>query len=91
MFDAASRAVLSGAMNRFELDPREADRFVRGLDARQELVYRLAIKGICPRCRGDREFNKRTDALTALFRIDMAAVLKDAAALGDWFEAKAAR
>jgi hypothetical protein len=90
MFGAGGRAVLSGAMNRFELDPSEADAFVRGLDARQELVYRLAIRGICPRCRGDRAFNRRTDALAALFRCDKAAVLKDAAALGDWLEAKAA-
>ena len=82
--------MLSGAMNRFELDPREADAFVRGLDARQELVYRLAIRSICPRCRGDRAFNRRTDELTARFRIDLAAVFKDAAALGDWLEAKAA-
>jgi hypothetical protein len=36
---------------RFELDPREADRFVRGLVPRQELVYRLAIRGICPKWR----------------------------------------
>jgi hypothetical protein len=77
-------------MHRFELDPREADAFVRGLDARQELVYRLAIRGICPRCRGDRAFSRRIDELTSQFRIDMAAVLKDAAALGDWLETKAA-
>jgi len=76
--------------HRFELDPHEADRFVRGLDARQELVYRLAIRGICPRCRGDRAFSRRTDELTTKFRIDLDAVLKDAAALGDWLEAKAA-
>jgi hypothetical protein len=75
---------------RFEFDPREAAAFVRGLDARQELVYRLAIRGICPKCRSDRAFTRRTEELVAQFRIDTAAVLKDAAALGDWLEAKAA-
>jgi hypothetical protein len=38
----------------------------------------------------DRAFNRRTDELTSLFRIDMAAVLKDSASLGIWLEAKAA-
>jgi hypothetical protein len=75
---------------RFELDPREADRFVRGLVPRQELVYRLAIRGICPKCRDDWAFNQRTDALASRFRSDMVAVFRQAAALSNWLEQKAA-
>jgi hypothetical protein len=67
----------------FELDPREADAFVRGMAPRQELVYRLAIRGICLRCRGDRQFTKRTDALIDQFRKDLPAVLRDANKLAD--------
>jgi hypothetical protein len=51
-------------MPTFELDPREAERFVRGMPLRQELVYRLDVRGLCPRCRGDRQFRARTEALT---------------------------
>jgi hypothetical protein len=32
---------------RFELDPEEADAFVCGMPPRQELVYRLALCGLC--------------------------------------------
>jgi hypothetical protein len=38
----------------FELDPHDVEEFIRPLPARQQLVYRLAIRGICPRCRRDR-------------------------------------
>jgi hypothetical protein len=31
----------------FTLDPREVDEFVAKLDPRRELVYRLAIRGLC--------------------------------------------
>jgi hypothetical protein len=62
----------------FELHPREVEDFIRPLPARQQLVYRLAIRGLCPRCRGDRVFRQRTDALVEKFRKDLPAVLKEA-------------
>jgi hypothetical protein len=62
----------------FELDPREVENFIRPLPARQQLVYRLAIRGLCPRCRGDRVFRQRTDALVERFRKDLPALLKEA-------------
>jgi hypothetical protein len=70
-------------MPSFELDPREVEAFIRPLPARQQLVYRLAVRGLCPCCRGDRVFTKRTDALTARFKDDLAAVLREAAKLSD--------
>jgi hypothetical protein len=68
-------------MPRFELDPREADAFVRGMPPRQELVYRIAVRGLSERCRGDRQFRRRTDELMARFLDDLPAVMKEAAAL----------
>jgi hypothetical protein len=62
----------------FELDPREAEDFIRPLPARQQLVYRLAVRGLCRRCRSDRRFTRRTDALIEQFRKDLSAVLKEA-------------
>jgi hypothetical protein len=49
----------------FEFDPREAEDYLRAsaMPARRELVYRLALRRICARCRGDRAFKERTDAL----------------------------
>jgi hypothetical protein len=67
----------------FELDPREANAFVRGMPARQELVYRLAIRGLCARCRGDRAFTRRTDELIAQFSKDLAVVITEANRLGE--------
>jgi hypothetical protein len=67
----------------FELDPREVEDFIRPMPARQQLVYRLAVRGLCPRCRGDRVFTKRTDALIEQFRKDLPAVLKEANKLGE--------
>jgi hypothetical protein len=75
-----------------ELDPREAEDFVRPLPARQQLVYLLAVRGLCPRCRGDRQFRERTDALVTRFRRELVAVLKESAALErELVEAVAAR
>jgi hypothetical protein len=51
----------------FELDPREVEEFILPLPARQQLVYRLAVRGLCSRCRGDRQFKQRTDALMEPF------------------------
>jgi hypothetical protein len=56
-------------MPSFELEPREAERFVRGMPPRQELVYRLAIRGLCQRCRGDGHFRQQTNALLEKFII----------------------
>jgi len=65
-------------MPSFELDPREADRFVGTLPPRQELVYRLAMRALSPRCRGDRRFSRRTKALVKQFREDLPVLLKEA-------------
>jgi len=62
----------------FELDPREVEEFIRPLPARQQLVYRLAVRGLCERCRGDRQFGQRTDALAKQFRKELPAVLTEA-------------
>lgn len=72
-------------MSRFELDPLEVDRFVRPLGQRAELVYRLAIRGLRERCRGDRQFRQRTDELMEKFRKDLPAVLAEARTLADEF------
>lgn len=37
----------------FTLDPRRVAAYVAKLDPRRELVYRLAFRGLCDRCRGD--------------------------------------
>jgi hypothetical protein len=74
----------------FELHPEEANRFVRGMPPRQELVYRLAIRGLCERCRGDRYFRQRTDALLEKFKKDLPAVLQEAAKLGEELTASVA-
>jgi hypothetical protein len=74
----------------FELDPREVEEFVRPLPARQQLVYRLAVRGLCERCCGDRQFTKRTDALLERFRKELPAVLKEANKLGEELKASVA-
>jgi hypothetical protein len=71
----------------FELDPREVEAFIRPLPARQQLVYRLALRVICPRCRGDRQAH--TDALAEQFRNDLPAALKEAYKLGEDLSASA--
>jgi hypothetical protein len=74
----------------FELDPHEADAFVRGMPPRQELVYRLAVRGLSARCRGDRRFIKRIDQLMFEFRKDLPAVLREARKLEGELAASAA-
>jgi hypothetical protein len=88
----AARFASSGAMPKpsFELDPREVEEFVRPLPARQQLVYRLAVRGLCARCRGDRQFQQRTDALVERFRKDLPAVLKEGDKLSDELTASVA-
>jgi hypothetical protein len=73
----------------FELDPREVEDFIRPLPARQQLVYRLAVRGLCERCRGDRTFRQRTDALIEQFRKDLPTVLREAKKLGEELAASA--
>jgi hypothetical protein len=67
---------------RFELDPQEADAFVCGMPPRQELVYRLALCGLCARCRRDPAFTRRTNELIAQFDTDLPAVRTEANKLG---------
>jgi hypothetical protein len=49
----------------------------------QQLVYRLAVRGLCARCRGDRVFQQRTDALVERYQKDLPAVLKEANKLSE--------
>jgi hypothetical protein len=89
--DRGARASMYQPMVKFqfELDPREAEEFVRPLPARQQLVYRIAIRGICARCRGDRTFRTRTEALIDKFKTELPAILAEAAKLGDELKAAA--
>ncbi len=75
---------------RFELDPEEADAFVCGMPPRQELVCRLALRGLCSRCRGDRAFTRRTNELIAQFDADLPAVRTEANKLGEEIAASVA-
>jgi hypothetical protein len=59
-------------------DTREVERCLRPMPPRQELVYRLAIRVLSPRCRGDRRFSRRTKALAKQFREDFPALLGEA-------------
>jgi hypothetical protein len=62
-------------------DPREIEAFVAKLDPRRELVYRLAIRGLCDRCRCDRKFKQRTEELMQRFDHELGAVLTEASKL----------
>ena len=66
---------------RFELNPREVDQVVVLLHPRRELVYRLAIRGLCTRCRVDRAFTTRTHALLERHLDELAELLSEAKAL----------
>jgi hypothetical protein len=69
---------LGEAVASFEIDPRDAEYFVRTLPPRQELVYRLAVRALSARCRGDRQFRLRTETLILQFGNELPAVLKEA-------------
>jgi hypothetical protein len=56
---------------------------MRGLAPRQELIYRLAVRRLSTRCRGDRQFRHRIDELLMSFPHDLPAILKEATQLGD--------
>jgi hypothetical protein len=80
---------------RFELDPQEADAFVCGMPPRQEFVYRLALRGLCARCRRDPAFtrrtnDRRTNELIAQFDTDLPAVRTEANKLGEEIAASVA-
>jgi len=49
----------------YHLDPRSPEvlKLLRGLDPAQELVARMALNGLCPRCRGDRTWRQRVQEL----------------------------
>jgi hypothetical protein len=68
-------------MPALELDPNEVTVLMRGLAPRRELIYRVAIRGVSERCRGDRQFRQRTDELTAKFKAELPAILAEAAKL----------
>jgi hypothetical protein len=59
-------------------DPREVDAYVSKLDERRELVYRLAIRGLCDRCGTDRRFRARTQELRRWFAADLDAIEAEA-------------
>lgn len=77
-------------MPSFELDPREVEEFIHPLPVRQQLVYRLAVRGLSARCRGDQQFRQRTDALAEQFRKDLPAVLGEANKLAEQLTASVA-
>ena len=69
----------------FTFDPREIDAYLAQLDPRRELVYRIAIRDLCDRCRCDRKFRQRTEELMQHFNGELSAVLADAGKLAaDW-------
>jgi len=48
-------------------DPRDPELlgWLGSLPERQELIARLAVRGLCERCRGDRAWQARIEALKA--------------------------
>jgi len=78
-------------MPTLDLDPGEVTVLLRGLPPRQELSYRLAIRGLSARCRTDRQFRQRTDALVEQFRKDLPAILIEANKLGEELTASAGK
>ena len=66
---------------RFTLNPREVEQYVTTLDPRRELVYRLAFRDLCDRCRGDPPFKERTEALMRRFSGELGALLAEAGEL----------
>ena len=62
-------------------DPREIDAFVAKLDPRRELVYRIAVRDLCDRCRCDRRFKQRTEELMQRFKGELSSVLIEAGKL----------
>ena len=46
-----------------------------------ELVYRIAVRDLCDRCRCDRKFKQQTDELMQRFKSELSAVLTEATRL----------
>jgi hypothetical protein len=70
-------------IDRSDLDPRSPEivALLQGLDPETELVARLALCGICPKCRQDSAWRKRMDELLArvpLNKIELADILRKA-------------
>jgi hypothetical protein len=72
------RAIIQFVIPGLTFDPREIDAYVAKLDPRRELVYRLAMRGLCDRCRSDRRFTARTDEIMQRFNNEVNAVMADA-------------
>lgn len=70
-------------MTRFEFDPREVEQYLKPLEPRQELIYRMAIVSLCDRCRGDPGFRRRLARLQARFAGDLGEILVEAGQLRD--------
>ena len=69
-------------------DPRgaELEAMLRRLGPRDELVYRRALFGLSPHCRGDHRWQARVDELTAWLKLredGLAAVLRAARTVQD--------
>ena len=65
-------------MPSLDIDPGEIAVLLRGLPPRQELVYRLAVRRLSARCRGDRQFRQRIEELTTRFRVELPAIMREA-------------
>jgi hypothetical protein len=63
---------------RFALDPRELEAFLAKLDPRCELIYRVAMRGLC--C-GDQGSEARTKVLMTRFKDDLGDVFEEAGEL----------
>jgi hypothetical protein len=66
---------------RFELDPGEVERFLKPMEPRAQLVFRICINGVSSRCRTNRVFRDRLDRLIVQFSDDLAAITAEAATL----------
>jgi len=69
------------AATRFEFDPGEVERYLKPLEPRDELVYRMAILSLCDRCRGDSGFRRRLTQLQTRFAGELGDILVEAGRL----------
>jgi hypothetical protein len=70
-----------------ELDDREVEAFLQAAVApREELVYRLALRDLCPRLRNDWHFRQRLhDLMIGVQHSEISSVLAEAADIEDAF------
>jgi hypothetical protein len=66
---------------RFELDPDEVERFLKPMEPRTQLIYRLCINGVSSRCRSNPVFGNRLNNLIVQFSDDLAAIISEATTL----------